>query len=139
MLENATVTTEALAEETVQSEAVNGVLMKGTYINHGTDAVVEAGSYILNGGSWYHVNNGATSKAFRAWVTPEDASEAREMEFLMENGDGTATAIRVVDADTTAASADGVYMVGGQKVKADSLQGLAKGVYIMNGKKYVVK
>lgn len=55
--------------------------------------------------------------------------------IILDNGDGSTTAIKVVNADVNKTS-EGWYTVGGVKLEGEPTQ---KGVYINNGKKVVIK
>ena len=62
------------------------------------------------------------------------ANNAREI--LIEEADGSTTAISAVEADGSFVEANGWYTVGGAKLESVPTE---KGVYIRNGKKVVIK
>ena len=67
-------------------------------------------------------------------LTPEEAARAT---FIMEEADGSTTAIRGISADEiNSKNVEGMYNLNGMKLNTVPTQ---KGVYIQNGKKLVVK
>ena len=64
------------------------------------------------------------------------AGNATQARVLIEEPDGTLTAISNVNTDAQNANAEGIYNLNGVKLNAAPTQ---KGVYIQNGKKVVIK
>ena len=99
------------------------------------DNKLNAGEYYLNAsGAWTPaVNNNVTLGSGRAKLVMGTGS-AREI--LVEEADGSTTAISCIAADGMAVEADGWYTIGGVKLESAPVE---KGVYIRNGKKMVIK
>ena len=98
------------------------------------DNMLAPGEYYLNGsGVWTPAgNNGATIGGERAKLVL--ATNAREI--LVEEPDGSTTAIACINAEGVAVEANGWYTLDGIKLQGAPTE---KGVYIRNGKKMVIK
>ena len=100
-----------------------------------TDNKLNQGEYYLNnGGLWTPAaNNDVTLGSGRAKLVLNGTS-AREI--LVEEPDGTVTAISCINADGMAVESNGWYTIGGVKLESAPTE---KGIYIRNGKKMVIK
>ena len=98
------------------------------------DNMLAPGEYYLNGsGVWTPAgSNGATIGGERAKLVL--ATNAREI--LVEEPDGSTTAIACINAEGVAVEANGWYTLDGIKLQGAPTE---KGVYIRNGKKMVIK
>ena len=74
---------------------------------------------------------------FNAYITPKAGNTTTEAPvIIVEEADGSTTAISAIDADGVAVKAEGWYTINGVKLQSAPTE---KGVYINNGKKIVVK
>ena len=128
-------------------DAVNaglGCTFNGTYETKHVDYTSEGKVRFLTGNldKWI----GLTSQGLEWNVVPFagfidlsnlDADAAARATFIMEEADGSTTAIRSINADEiNSKNAEGIYNLNGVKLNSVPSQ---KGVYIQNGKKIVVK
>ena len=94
--------------------------------------VVRPGS---TGGGFYEAKtNNITVYPLNGYIKSGVASAA-ETRFIIEEADGSTTAINTITGETSN-SADSWYSIGGMKMNAQPTQ---KGIYINNGKKVVIK
>lgn len=131
----------------VGSTLDNGLKHVGSYVKVDKSDVegeyaIPAQTYILSGGKWYYNEVGVnTVKGFRGWLATNQDSKGGK-QFSINGVIDETTAIEGISAEPVVVNRniDGVYTLGGQKVRdGQSLQGLAKGLYIVGGKKQVVK
>ena len=95
---------------------------------------------------WYLKTNSATDNTFyNCGTNPTNISplsgdivtpEAAAARIIVEEADGTITAINAITGEAINNNAEGWYTVGGMKLEGQPTQ---KGVYINNGKKVVIK
>ena len=90
--------------------------------------------------AWDYI--GKTSEAswdivpFEAYIDMNTLSGVRSMTFVLEDIDGSTTAIKSVNADNFSTKLNGWYTLDGVKLQVAPTQ---KGVYIKDGKKVVLK
>ncbi len=126
----------------------SGWIFKGTYKQQVFDGVEAESIYYLNGAR----DNSAIKNAKKTTIDPyrayfegpniydligNETSQAKTIRFVIEDEDGTATALELVGDDlmpTPTPNLNGVYNLAGQKV-GDSY----RGIVIKNGKKVMVK
>ena len=95
--------------------------------------LVAAGEYYLNtSGNWRNSDGTVHRGSARAKLVL--ATNAREI--LVQEPDGSVTAISCITADGVAVEADGWYTLNGVKLQGAPTE---KGIYIRNGKKMVIK
>ena len=101
-----------------------------------TDNKLNQGEYYLNtSGVWTPAaNSNVTLGSGRAKLVLAGTGSAREI--LVEEPDGSVTAISCIAADGMAVESNGWYTIGGVKLESAPTE---KGVYIRNGKKMVIK
>ena len=129
--------------------AGKGAKFVGTYSPKtvGKETAFNDGSiwFMIGGGytKWAFINAGSTKAdwtiaPFEAYIDMSEASAApANMTFHFEELDGTATAIKSINADNLNGKiAEGMYNMNGMKMNSVPTQ---KGVYIVNGKKVVIK
>jgi len=111
-----------------------------------------ANSYVMSGGSMYHLSSDWNKLMGTCWYLelvkdPNNSKPANIMAFSFgdedEDENGT-TAINGIPAGNGISlshkAPQGIYNLSGQKIASDTANSsLPKGIYIMNGKKYVVK
>ena len=139
--ENVTIKAPASeADRTV--DAGKGVNFIGTYAKKTVSATDDGKIWFMEGdeAEWATIYAGSTSTwtlvPFEGYVDLKNASGARNVTFIMEELDGSTTAISSVNADAKNSKyAEGVYNLNGVKMEG----ALKKGVYIKDGKKFVVK
>ena len=138
--ENVTIKAPASeADRTV--DAGKGVNFIGTYAKKTVSATDDGKIWFMEGdeAEWATIFAGSTSTwtlvPFEGYVDLNNASGARNLTFIMEELDGSTTAITSVNADADNMKAEGVYNLNGVKMEG----ALKKGVYIKDGKKFVVK
>ena len=90
-----------------------------------------------NGGGFFSPNKYDEAKTVYALngYIKSGAKNPAETRFIIEEADGSTTAINTITGETSN-SADSWYSIGGMKMNAQPTQ---KGVYINNGKKVVIK
>ena len=150
--------------ETPAKTDVTGVKFVGTYLTKhvlvaGTDVDADFG-YVNDGGeagskisflykdgtknaAWYSATNTAGTQSYnwlnlestKAYLDFNESSLSRPT-IIVEEADGSTTAISAITNDGVAVQAEGWYTIDGMKLNAAPTQ---KGVYINNGKKVVVK
>ena len=99
------------------------------------DNKFNAGEYYLNkAGAWKAAEDDKVTLGSGRAKLVLGGNSAREI--LVEEADGTVTAISCIAADGMAVEADGWYTIGGVKLENAPVE---KGVYIRNGKKMVIK
>ena len=101
------------------------------------DNKLNAGEYYLGNASdnrWKAAENDKVTLGSGRAKLVLGGNSAREI--LVEEADGTVTAISCIAADGMAVEADGWYTIGGVKLENAPVE---KGVYIRNGKKMVIK
>ena len=111
----------------------------GTYAQ--STKISEDGYWYMTGGKFYNAfadykatGNAVDVPALNGYVIcPPVRANAR---ILIEEADGTTTAINAITGEVINNTAEGWYTVGGMKLNAQPTQ---KGVYINNGKKVVIK
>ena len=143
---------------------VAGVKFVGTYLTKhvlvaGTDVDADFG-YVNDGGeagskisflykdgtknaAWYSATNTAGTQSYnwlnlestKAYLDFNESSLSRPT-IIVEEADGSTTAISAITNEGVAVQAEGWYTIDGMKLNAAPTQ---KGVYINNGKKVVVK
>ena len=124
-------------------DAGKGVNFIGTYANKPVSAADNGKIWFMEGDEteWATIYAGSTSTwtlvPFEGYVDLNGATGARNIIFIMEELDGSATAIKSVNADKLNGKiAEGMYNMNGMKMNSVPTQ---KGVYIVNGKKVVIK
>ena len=140
--ENVTIKAPAsVADCTV--DAGKGVKFIGTYAEKTVSATDDGKIWFMEGdeAEWATIYAGSTSTwtlvPFEGYVDLNEAAGARGITFVLEELDGSTTAITSVNADAKNSKfAEGVYTLNGVKLQSMPTE---KGVYILNGKKFVVK
>ena len=124
-------------------DAGKGVNFIGTYANKPVSAADNGKIWFMEGDEteWATIYAGSTSTwtlvPFEGYVDLNGATGARNIIFIMEELDGSATAIKSVNADKLNGKiAEGMYNMNGMKMNNVPTQ---KGIYIVNGKKVVIK
>ena len=119
---------------------VDDVRFEGTYKDKIT---VEGGEKIqfLSGGKFYKATKDGVAydidiKFTRAYLDLTKSKLTPTARILVEEADGSTTAISSINADGVAVAADGWYTLNGVKLQSAPTE---KGVYINNGKKVVIK
>ena len=120
-----------------EEETIKGV----TYVNDGGEAGKKI-SY-LAGGKFVTATTTDKTKslktlpvAFTRAYLDFNGSTLSNARILVEEADGTITAISEINAERVAANAEGWYTINGIKLQSAPVE---KGVYINNGKKVVIK
>ena len=122
-------------------DAGKGVKFIGTFAEKTVSATDNGKIWFMEGDEteWATIYAGSASTwtlvPFEGYVDLNNASGARNLTFIMEELDGSTTAITSVNADADNMKAEGVYNLNGVKMEG----ALKKGVYIKDGKKFVVK
>lgn len=114
------------------------VTFTGSYTN---PSVVEAGAYMLSKGDMVHTAVEHKIKAYRCWLTTDamgTAQASAELKMRVASLGGSITGITSVE-ERPAASADGVFDLGGRRMATSTATILPKGVYVIGGKKTIVK
>ena len=93
--------------------------------------------YVASGNKIGYSKSARTLKSCRAhfWVKPNSPAQAGARAINIDWGDGEATSITLVNADSENAAC-GIYTLDGRKLSGQPTE---KGVYIVNGKKIVIK
>lgn len=124
-------------------DAGKGVKFIGTYAEKEVSATDNGKIWFMEGDEteWATIFEGSTSTwtlvPFEGYVDLNGAAGARNIIFIMEELDGSATAIKSINADKLNGKiAEGMYNMNGMKMNSVPTQ---KGVYIVNGKKVVIK
>ena len=119
---------------------VDDVRFEGTYKDKIT---VEGGEKIqfLSGGKFYKATKDGVAydidiKFTRAYLDLTKSKLTPTARILVEEADGSTTAISSINADGVAVAADGWYTLNGVKLQSAPTE---KGIYINNGKKVVIK
>lgn len=106
---------------------------------------VEAGNYVLNAGTVYHLTgdwkNGLVGTMWTLQEVDESGTPVPGSKLSIDFGDDHLTGIKEISADGAAdAAVEGIYNLNGQKVSDNSsIDNLPKGIYIVNGRKMVVR
>ena len=124
--------------------AGQGAKFVGTYASKPVSSADDANIWFMIGGGYtkwaYIMSTSAatwTIAPFEAYIDMSANPGVQAMTFYFEEIDGTATAIKSVNADNLNGKiAEGMYNMNGMKMNSVPTQ---KGVYIINGKKVVIK
>ena len=126
-------------------EAGGGATFEGTYLTK-TVTPSDNDCWFLLGDytDWAYINGSANSSVWNWDIISTEGFikttvAAREATFIMEELDGSTTALKSISADATndvKVKAEGWYTINGVKLNTVPTQ---KGIYINNGKKVVVK
>ena len=125
-------------------EAGGGATFEGTYLTK-TVTPSDNDCWFLLGDyekGWAFINGSANSSVWNWDIISTEGFikttvAAREATFIMEELDGSTTALKSISADSTNdVKAEGWYTINGMKLNTVPTQ---KGIYINNGKKIVVK
>lgn len=106
---------------------------------------VEAGNYVLNAGTVYHLKGdwtkGLVGTMWTLQEVDDNGAAVQGSKLSIDFGDDHLTGIKEISADGAAdAAVEGIYNLNGQKVSDDSsMDNLPKGIYIVNGRKMVVR
>lgn len=110
-----------------------------TYFYHRPEYAL-AGSYVMSGGTMYHIPNNWTGLLGTCWYITDLTTSSNSKVMAIEGEGGTTDINGIVTEVPGDKTMEGVYNINGQKVAdGTSLEGLPKGIYIVNGKKHVVK
>lgn len=107
---------------------------------------VEAGNYVLNAGTVYHLKedwttNGLVGTMWTLQEVDEFGTPVTGSKLSIDFGDDHLTGITEISGDGAAdVAVEGVYNLNGQKVSdGNSTDNLPKGIYVVNGRKVVVR
>lgn len=119
-----------------EMEAINDNLLQGTIMTIPVSSI-DGTVYTLGHGKnsgyiGFHKYTGSNLPANKAFFVRNGSSEVNEYTLLLDNEDGTTTAIGCIKDNEFIP--DAVYDLQGRRVERPG-----KGVYIMNGKKHYVK
>ena len=123
-------------------DAGQGAKFVGTYVEKTVTKDNNEKIWFMTGDytAWDYI--GKTSDAswdivpFEAYIDMNTLSGVRSMTFVLEDVNGSTTAIKSVNADNFSTKLNGWYTLDGVKLQAAPTQ---KGVYIKDGKKVVLK
>lgn len=105
---------------------------------------VEAGNYVLNAGTVYHLTgewNGLVGTMWTLQQVDANGAAVQGSKLSIDFDGDHLTGIKEISADGAAdAAVEGIYNLNGQKVSDNSsIDNLPKGIYIVNGRKMVVR
>lgn len=106
---------------------------------------VEAGNYVLNAGTVYHLTgdwtNGLVGTMWTLQQVDDNGAAVPGSKLSIDFDGDHLTGIKEISADGAAdAAVEGIYNLNGQKVSDNSsMDNLPKGIYIVNGRKMVVR
>ncbi len=92
--------------------------------------------YSLTDGSLKQPSANAYLRQLSAYIKLAPDADPAAHEFIIEEADGSTTAIKGISIDAQNINANGIYNLNGMKINGVPTQ---KGVYIQNGKKVVIK